>query len=236
LDVLKLVVEATGAILIPVVLLIVGQWFTRQKERSDKAQREADLLAHFLDHLSSENADKRKLALLILKHLQDANRFPAPLLEAVQSIAATDNPSVAAAARIALGEVATAKNFTLLSELLLPMKVHFDRTRDLFKQWVSKPASKPNEQLEEFIKQSNMFIRNLLMEKGHLVPGNLQPDALKLIEHYEAWLREYDRVRPGGVRDPNVPWVFVGPQGVPFPIESEKRFMELYEELTGKGT
>jgi hypothetical protein len=81
-----------------------------------------------------------------------------------------------------------------------------------------------------------MFIRNLLVEKGLLIPGNLQPDALKLIEHYDAWLREYDRVRPGGVRDPNVPWVFVGPQGVPFPVESEKRFMELYEELTAKET
>jgi hypothetical protein len=51
---LKLIVDALGALLIPVVLFFLGRWFIRSKERSDSALRDAEQLEAFLEHLSSE--------------------------------------------------------------------------------------------------------------------------------------------------------------------------------------
>lgn len=65
-----------------------------------------------------------------------------------------------------------------------------------------------------------------------MIPAELQDDAMKLIEHYDAWSEEYVRLRPGGVRDPNVPYVFVGPKGFPFPVEAEKNFLNKYAMMT----
>lgn len=229
------VVDTIGAILIPIILLFLGQWFIRQKKKSDKAKSEAEQLAAFLKHLASENDEEKKLALLALKHLHDAKKFPTTLLDAVRSITESNNPSIAAFAYIALGEpVGEAKDVLLLSEVLLPMKLNFERTRSAFDLWLRIPASKPNERLEDAIKESNTIIRDLLVSKWHLIPNNYHKDALKLIEHYNAWLAEYDRVRPGGVRNPKELYVFVGTKGVPFPSKSERRFMNLYEDLKGK--
>ena len=233
---LKLIVDGLGALLIPVVLFFLGQWFIRSKERSDSALRDAGQLEAFLEHLSSASRERRKLALLALTHMHYAGLFPEALLQAVESIAALDDPEIAAAARLALGRTRPQGNLSsddrdLFVELLLPMKVHFDRSRQAFQAWVQNRPTKPNLEIEDAIKASNSVIRSILTNKWHLIPIDLQGDALRLIEHYDAWLAEYDRVRPGGVRDPNVPYVFVGPQGFPFPVEAEKRFLERYARM-----
>jgi hypothetical protein len=235
-DGLKLVVDALGALLVPVVLFLLGQWFLRSKERSDNARQDAIQLAAFLEHLSSENKDRRKLALLALTYMNDAGVFPGILLQSVQSIAARDEPDVAAVARLALGaahprEGLSQKDRDLLLEVLLPAKVHFERSHQAFQRWVDERPAKPNLEIEDAIKASNSVISALLRTKWHLIPGNLQVDALRLLEHYDAWLAEYYRLRPGGVRDPKVPYVFVGPLGFPFPVDAERRFVEQYAAL-----
>jgi hypothetical protein len=234
LELFKLIATIGGTILIPLVLLILGQNFTKMKERSERSQKEAEQLAKVIEHLSSENAEKRKLALLILIHLQKNDKFPRYLMDGVKSIAAKDNPEIAAYAMLASGDLWTEKDFGLYSEVLLPLKIHLDRSRVSFKMWVGKPLKEPNETIENMIRESNLFICNLLRVKWHLLPEAYQEDAMALIEHYEAWLEEYDRVRPGGVRDPGIPYVFVGPRGKPFPVEAETRFLQLYEDCTVK--
>jgi hypothetical protein len=115
------------------------------------------------------------------------------------------------------------------------MKIHFERTRTAFDLWVRSTGAdrpRPNEPLEEVIRESNIGIRDLVVSNWSLIPPEYQEDAHALLRHYQAWLEEYDRVRPGGVRDPEVPYVFVGPKGFPFPVEAETRFLALYERLT----
>lgn len=233
---LKLTIDALDKLLIPFVLLFLGQWFIRSKERSESALRDADQLEAFLEHLSSENRQRRKLALLALTHVSSAGLFSPALMEAVESIAAMDDPEIAAAANLALGRKLpqsglSADDRATFVELLLPMKVHFDRTRQAFKEWVSSMPTTPNEKIEDAIKASNSVIRNLLINKWHLIPADLRADALQLIKHYDAWQAEYDRLRPGGVRDPEVPFVFVGPKGVPFPRNAEEDFLSRYEKM-----
>ena len=238
-ETLQVIVDALGALLIPLVLFFLGQWFIRSKERSDSALREAGQLAAFLEHLASESRERRRLALLALTHMRNARLFPDQLLQAVQSIAARDDPEIAALANLALGRTSPRKNLTpeehsLLFELLLPMKLHFDRTRHAFQAWVQTKATKPNLEIEDAIKDSNSVIRSILTNKWHLIPADLQVDALHLIGHYDAWLVEYDRVRPGGIRNPDVPYVFVGPRGSPFPVDAEKHFLEKYATMASE--
>jgi hypothetical protein len=239
-DNIKLIIDALGALLIPVVLLFLGQWFIRSKERSDSAIRDAAQLETFLEHLSSENRKRCKLALLALTYMRNARKFPPELLQAVESIAALDDPEIAAAANLALGRTLPQDGLgsddrALLFELLLPIKVHFDRTRQAFTAWVENKPTKPNIEIEDAIKASNSVIRNILTNKWHLLPADLQKDAMRLIEHYDAWQEEYDRLRPGGVRDPNVPYVFAGPKGVPFPADAEQHFIDRYKKMAAKG-
>src|SRR5262249_44389819 len=109
---LKLVVDALGSLLVPLVLFVLGQLFLRSKERSDGARQDALHLASFLEHLSSDNKERRKLALLALTHMRDARLFPEVLFQAVQSIAVRDDPEVSAVARLALGTTQPQKNLS----------------------------------------------------------------------------------------------------------------------------
>jgi hypothetical protein len=235
-DSLNLLISFLGALLIPVVLFFLGQRFIRAKEQSDSALRDAAQLGVFVEHLAGESKERKKLALLALMHMRNAGLFPEALLQAVESIAAGNDPEIAAAARLALGGTVmrgdlTADQRALLFELLLPMKIHFERSRAAFDRWVQRRPAKPALVIEDAIKASKPVIRNLLEAKWYLVPSDLWGDALLLIEHYDAWAAEYDRLRPGGVRDPKEPYVFVGTKGIPFPVAAQDHFMELYDRL-----
>ena len=114
-----------------------------------------------------------------------------------------------------------------ISELLGPVYMQLDRTERAFNRWQSK-----NLYLEsKIIKEGNMAIRDLLLAKGHLIPPKLLEDAGLLIEHYDRWLEEFETRRAAESPDDDTPFVFVGPQGYPFPIESAKRFQEAFKNL-----
>jgi hypothetical protein len=52
------------------------------------------------------------------------------------------------------------------------------------------------------------------------------------VEHYDAWLEEFDRWRQekeSGEKEPD--FIFVGPSGHPFPRQAERRFRERFEVL-----
>jgi len=120
----------------------------------------------------------------------------------------------------------------IFSELLSPMILQLNRTSEAFRRWVSK-----NLYLEsKIIREGNLAIRDLLLAKASLIPSDLIQDAQKLITHYDRWLEEYDRIR--GERGTEIredeAFVFVGPLGYPFPVESERRFRERFEQLRKK--
>mgnify|MGYP000984665018 CR=1 FL=1 len=57
-------------------------------------------------------------------------------------------------------------------------------------------------------------------------------DAADFVEHYDAWLEEFDRWRvekEQGVDDPT--FIFVGPSGYSFPREAKRRFRERLDSL-----
>lgn len=121
----------------------------------------------------------------------------------------------------------------ILAELLGPLQIHFDRTKRAFRRWDAH-----NLYLEaKIIRDGNLAIRDLLLLKSHLIPKALREDAGRLIEHYDRWLEEFEKIRGREHPDLDTPFVFVGPQGYPFPVESEQHFNEaftrLWDELYG---
>ena len=120
---------------------------------------------------------------------------------------------------------------TSLSDLLGPVYLQFDRTKRAMDRWRAR-----NIYLEQqVIREGNQTIRDLLLKKGHLIPPDLLEHAGKLIEHYDRWLEEFERIRGGQTPDPNAEFVFAGPAGFPFPKEAElafrNRFLKYQREL-----
>jgi hypothetical protein len=123
----------------------------------------------------------------------------------------------------------------VLSDLLGPVAMQLDRTERAFKRWKSR-----NLYIEtKIIREGNKTIRDLLLSKAHLIPRDLLRDARRLVEHYDRWLEEYDRIRGGTEPQLDKPFVFVGPAGYPFPSDAAQRFQERFEaiwtELYGTG-
>jgi hypothetical protein len=81
------------------------------------------------------------------------------------------------------------------------------------------------------LRAGNETIRDLLLSKGHLIPSELVGDAGRLVEHYDAWLEEFERERSGQEPALQSKFVFAGPLGYPFPSDADKRFRKACRDL-----
>jgi len=114
-----------------------------------------------------------------------------------------------------------------LAELLGPINMLLNRTDTAFKRLTAN-----NKFVEaKILKESNEKIRDLLLLKGHLIPLELIQDANKLVEHFDRYLEEFERIRGGQNPDLDAPFVFVGPKGYPFPRSSADQFQTKYKEM-----
>jgi hypothetical protein len=114
-----------------------------------------------------------------------------------------------------------------LFELLGPLRMQFERTKRAFQRWDQR-----NLYLEcEVVRKGNQTIRDLLLTKGHLIPPHLMEDASQLIEHYDAWLEAFERIRSEDSEEQHKDFVFVGPDGYPFPTKAEANFNAEFGKL-----
>jgi hypothetical protein len=114
-----------------------------------------------------------------------------------------------------------------VAELLGPLYLQFDRTKRAFDVYTAA-----NTFLEaKVLRDGNLVIRDLLLAKTHLIPPDLLGDAGDLVEHYDRWLEEFERVRNEKRPDLTTPFVFVGPKGYLFPRNAETKFREAFKEM-----
>lgn len=106
-----------------------------------------------------------------------------------------------------------------LEELLAPMKLQLLRSKITLKGYDAN-----NEYREKILKECNESIRNLLLEKGHLIPADLMPYAEKLISHYDEWLQAY-RTHRELQNKSEVHHIFT----FNFPHDAEKAFAEKFD-------
>jgi hypothetical protein len=105
--------------------------------------------------------------------------------------------------------------------------MQLERTRRAFDRWSGK-----NLYLEaRIVREGNLAVRDLLLRNGHLIPPELLDDAVRLVEHYDRWLEEFDSKRSEESPADQDQFVFVGPQGFPFPRDSERRLHERFRKL-----
>ena len=55
--------------------------------------------------------------------------------------------------------------------------------------------------------------------------------AIALIEHYDAWIEAYNRIRSDTTLTAQTDFVFVGPAGYPFPADAEQAFKAQFKQL-----
>ncbi len=114
----------------------------------------------------------------------------------------------------------------MLTELIGPICMHLHRTKRAFARYKDS-----NTYLEaEVLYKGNAHARDLIIQRGYILDARLLDHAIRLLEHYDAWLEEYVRQR----QDPYTPgarFVFAGPKGYPFPTDAERAFMHACEEL-----
>ncbi|GAA4003227.1 hypothetical protein GCM10022408_13440 [Hymenobacter fastidiosus] len=114
-----------------------------------------------------------------------------------------------------------------LSELLGPINILLSRTEKAFKR-----LGPHNTFVEaRILKESNEKIRDLLLQKSHLTPASLSGDALALIEHFDRYLEEFEKLRGGQAPAAEAPFVFVGPAGFPFPRQAADNFQAEYQSM-----
>jgi hypothetical protein len=115
-----------------------------------------------------------------------------------------------------------------VSELLGPVSIQLARSERAFRRW-----SQQNLFLEaKVIREANLTVRDLLLNRPHLIPPELFADASALIEHYDRWLEEYALIRENAGADMDQPpYTFVGNKGYPFPTSSARRFEVAFRSL-----
>jgi hypothetical protein len=113
-----------------------------------------------------------------------------------------------------------------VSDLLAPLYMQFDRTSRAYQRYKESRTF-----LEaKVIRDGNLAIRDLLLAKPHLIPPSLLDDAARLIEHYDRWFEEFERLRLAEKPDLESHFVFLGPQGLRFPSDAEVRFKETFRK------
>lgn len=113
------------------------------------------------------------------------------------------------------------------AKLLGQVYLHLNRTRLAFRNIYSE-LDRYDEHVEnEIMLNSNKHIRDSLLDNGHYIPPELLEEASRLVEHYDAWLIKYHKLRTE-LNDTKTIQVYVGPDGVPFPADAEEKFKAGY--------
>ncbi len=110
---------------------------------------------------------------------------------------------------------------------LRQINIQFDRTKRAFQRYNTN-----NGYLEAMaLKDGNERIRNLLLEKAYLIPGELMEDANQLIEYYDVWLEEFHKHSNSEKPNLDQKFIWAGPSGFRFPDKAEANFKKKYQEL-----
>jgi hypothetical protein len=106
-----------------------------------------------------------------------------------------------------------------VTQLLGPVYSQLVRSSAGFERWKER-----NSYIEtQIIRAANIAIRDLLLSKPHLVPPSLREDAQSLVQHYDVWLEEFERVRTiNPETSPSHVFVYS------FPKEADEHFREAF--------
>jgi hypothetical protein len=113
-------------------------------------------------------------------------------------------------------------------ELLAPLVLQFERSGNSYKRYLSNHHYLHAQTL----KVANSEIMRLLLEKSFLIPENLKPEALKVIDHLDVWFVQFEQLEKDINPNANTVFIFERPQeSIEFPKLAEKLFIAEREKL-----
>lgn len=120
----------------------------------------------------------------------------------------------------------------LLSEVLGPVNGNLLRTKAAFARY----RGIESRVLEvEVMAKSNRAVRDILINKFHLLPDNLLEPAAALIRHYDLWFVIYDTERNSGKPiEEQAKHIYAGPEGEFFPHEADQAFLDEMRATLGR--
>ena len=208
------------------IVALVGVVISFVQYRSSETSREQEM---DLARANAETEDDRLWRVALIEFLQEqrADLFSDDKKKRQESIAMLEasfpsrySTAVINKLQIIQGGDAAADPKVVVAELLEPLVKELDASKQAFL------ALQPNDTAnEQKLREANRKARDLLVTKATLVPPELRQDALQLVEHYDAWFAEYERVRGPGKTD-QAPFVFAGPAGFPVPQNAERKLRE----------
>ncbi|HEY6504496.1 MAG TPA: hypothetical protein VIZ28_11025 [Chitinophagaceae bacterium] len=116
----------------------------------------------------------------------------------------------------------TGQQFELIGQLHMNLEISGNAYREYLQGGKTFMFAK-------ILRQYNEKIRELIIEKGWLLPESLQKDALALVLHYDAWMQKWDELK--AKLDPSPDDEFVFPNSVTFPKEAARNIEQEHERL-----
>jgi len=114
----------------------------------------------------------------------------------------------------------------LLNELLGPLHMRFLAAKAAYADYLANGKSFL---YASSLRRLNLSARQLLLDKGHLLPESLQADAVALIGHYDVWLTLWEahaeRTAPRSEDE------FVFENSHTYPKAAEAALQSLYRQL-----
>jgi hypothetical protein len=121
----------------------------------------------------------------------------------------------------------TAERNGLLDELLGPLHMHFLSARAAYQDYL---ATGKSFLFANCLRRTNASARDLLINKGYLLPEQNQADATALIRHYDVWLTLWDDLAR---RDnPQLDDCFAFDNKVTYPKDAARELDRLYAQLS----
>jgi Tfp pilus assembly protein PilO len=111
LGTIDLIVRMVSVVLIPIVIVVIGNRYNTQQQKLEEIrssnENTANRLTTLLKNFSSENPRERKLAVVIATYLAEKKQLPGELVSVLRDIAESDdNKDVSNAATLSLDAVA----------------------------------------------------------------------------------------------------------------------------------
>ena len=106
-------------------------------------------------------------------------------------------------------------------ELLSPLVLQFERSKNSYTRYLTN-----NHFLHaQTLMKANSEILRLLMEKAFLIPDTLHDDSMKIIDHLDVWMVQYEQLVKELEPKANDKFIFYRPaESIEFPKKAEQNF------------
>jgi hypothetical protein len=111
-------------------------------------------------------------------------------------------------------------------ELVGQLYINLKRSETAYKEYLQGGKTF---RFAKILRVYNEKIRELILQKGYLLSGQLQEDGLAMVSHYDVWMQKWDELKERISPSPDDEFAF--PNDVTFPKEAARHLEQEYFRL-----